>query len=516
MSEDIRREDGELESPEEIAQHTASSAKVPFATPETLARAKELLRALAVCHTNTGLYPVTHPLVEQSITDLTGAVNGITGIGFDEVTVNVYKGTLFLENQVFPEESVTYRKLIEELLEMGISAVTFDASFSNSDATALTALFSEEKIADIEAATIFLEQQGAKAITVAETTTLEENDKEAQGKENKARAREAYDAGLQAMKDVETQAKLGKVFEVDGLQRVVNTMLDNLFTDPAAVLGLTAIKGHDDYTLNHSINVCILALSIGASLGLDSESLKSLGLSALLYDLGKVRIPEDILNKQGPLTSDEWQVVRGHTTEGADLLKRIQLVDQMPMVVAYEHHMRHDMQGYPEKPVSDEQHLFSKIVALSRRLRRHDDAATFPARDPTRQGARRAHAGSRQGVRPESHQGVRRDARHLPDGRGRPARRGLQGRRLPREQRRSAASARQGARGSRGPLVRGSRDPRPARDRSGHRDPRALDRGSGSRGRRRHRRRLAVPLAVPRGTERACPSERSSLVRPPG
>jgi HD-GYP domain-containing protein (c-di-GMP phosphodiesterase class II) len=365
VSEDIRREDGELESPEEIAEHTAGSAKVPFATPKKLAQAKELLRALAVCHTNTGLYPVTHPLVEQSINDLTGAVTGIADMGFEDVTVNVYKGTLFLENQVFPEESVTYRKLIEELLEMGISAVTFDRSFGNEDAMALTALFAEEKVADIDAATIFLEQQGSRAITVAETTTLEESDKEAQGKENKARAGEAYDAGLQAMKDVETQVKLGKVFEVDELQRVVNTMLDNLFTDPAAVLGLTAIKGHDDYTLNHSINVCILALSIGASLGLDGDSLKSLGLSALLYDLGKVRIPEDILNKQGPLTSDEWQVVRGHTTEGADLLKRIQLVDQMPMVVAYEHHMRHDMQGYPEKPVSEEQHLFSKIVALA-------------------------------------------------------------------------------------------------------------------------------------------------------
>jgi len=364
VSDDTRPEGEELESPEEINEQTASSAKVPFATPKKLALAKELLRSLAVCHTNMGLYPVTHPLVEQATDELTGALNGIAEIGFEQVTVNVYKGTLFIENQVFPEESVTYRKLIEELLEMGISAITFDDTFNQDDATALTALFAEDKIADIDAAAIFLEQKGAKAITVAETTTLDEDDREAQGKENKARAREAYDSGISAMKDIETQVKLGKVFEVGDLQRVVNTMLDNLFTDPAAVLGLTAIKGHDDYTLNHSINVCILSLSVGASLGLDGDSLKSLGLSALLYDLGKVRIPEDILNKQGPLTSDEWQVVRGHATEGADLLKRIQLVDQMPMVVAYEHHMRHDMQGYPDKPVSEEQHLFSKVVAL--------------------------------------------------------------------------------------------------------------------------------------------------------
>ena len=105
-------------------------------------------------------------------------------------------------------------------------------------------------------------------------------------------------------------------------------------------------------------------MSLGAQLGLDKDSLHSLGLSALLYDLGKVRIPEDILNKEGPLTADEWQIIKSHATEGADLLKRIQLVDQMPMIVAYEHHQRHDMQGYPEPRGATEQHLFSKVVAL--------------------------------------------------------------------------------------------------------------------------------------------------------
>jgi putative nucleotidyltransferase with HDIG domain len=145
---------------------------------------------------------------------------------------------------------------------------------------------------------------------------------------------------------------------------MISALLDTLFKDPAAILGLAAIKTHDDYTLNHSLNVCILSLALGASIGLDKETLRSLGLSALLYDLGKVRIPEDILNKEGPLTADEWQIVKSHTIEGADLLKRIQLVDQMPMVVAYEHHQRHDLQGYPPADTPQEQHLFSKIVAL--------------------------------------------------------------------------------------------------------------------------------------------------------
>ena len=356
--------DDRLETPEELAALATPATRAPFATAKRLEKARDLARALAVAQNNAALYPASHPLAVQSIEDLTQAVAAIFELGFEDVTINVYKATLFIENQVLPEESVTYRKLVVDLLARGISAVTLAPGFSVNDAAALTELLNAPDIASIAQSIAFLEHRGATRVSVAETTDLDDAVREAEERENKAEGREAYDRGIDLMRDVETQAKLGKVFEVEPLQQMVSALLDTLFKDPAAILGLTAIKGHDDYTLNHSINVCILSISLGASLGLDPDSLKSLGLSALLYDLGKVRIPEDILAKEGPLTADEWQIVKSHTTEGADLLKRIQLVDQMPMVVAYEHHQRHDLQGYPKVAGPQEQHLFSKIVAL--------------------------------------------------------------------------------------------------------------------------------------------------------
>ena len=291
--------------------------------------------------------------------------NGVylASLGFDEVTVNIYKGTLFVENQVFPEESVTYRKLIEELLSRGISAVTFTSAITADEAAALVELLAENRVTDIDAARDYLDARDVRGIVVAETTTLETSGDDERNREVRARARENYDAGISAMREIESQAKLGRVLEVGGLQRVVESMLDNLLQDPAAVLGLTAIKGHDDYTLNHSINVCILAISLGSALGLAKEDLHSLGLAALLYDIGKVRVPEDVLLKSGPLTSDEWLIVKQHSEEGADLLKRIQLADKMAMIVAYEHHQRYDLMGYPET-TGGELHLFSKIVAV--------------------------------------------------------------------------------------------------------------------------------------------------------
>ena len=353
-----------LETPEEMVAATSAASRSPFSSARRLARAKELVRAIAVAATNAALYPATHPTVAQSLDELVEAVSGVIELGFEDVTVNVYKGTLFVEDHVLPEESATYGKLVDDLLARGISAITFSEDFARSDAESFVALMDTDGVKDIASALAFLEQRGAMGVIVAETTTLADEDRGEINQETRAKVRKRYDTGVTAMRDVETQVKLGKVFEVGPLQSLVNGLLETLFRDPAAVLGLTAIKSHDDYTLNHSINVCILSLSLGTTVGLDEESLKSLGLSALLYDLGKVRIPEDILNKEGPLTADEWQIVKSHAAEGADLLKRIQIVDQMPMIVAYEHHQRHDLKGYPDITKPQEQHLFSKIVAL--------------------------------------------------------------------------------------------------------------------------------------------------------
>jgi HD-GYP domain-containing protein (c-di-GMP phosphodiesterase class II) len=339
------------------------AVQAPFATPEKFERARELVRTLAVADTNAALYPLTHPLVAQSLGELVGAVRALATFGFEDVTVNIYKGTLFVENQVFPEESVTYRKLIDELLAKGISAVTFFSSMTAEEGAVLIDLLGNAEVSGIDGARAFLESHGVRGIVLAETTTLDGTGDEERNREVRARARESYDAGMGAMRDIESQAKLGRVIEVGRLQQVVESMLDNLLQDPAAVLGLTAIKGHDDYTLNHSINVCILSISLGTALGLTPDELHSLGLAALLYDIGKVRVPEDVLLKCGPLTSEEWGRVKQHSEEGADLLKRLQITDKMPMVVAYEHHQRHDLMGYPDSS-GGEQHLFSKIVAV--------------------------------------------------------------------------------------------------------------------------------------------------------
>ena len=142
MSDEPTTHTDELESPATMAAAAQASSRTPFATARRLERARELARSLAVAATTGTLYPPTHPLVVQSLTELIEAVGGIMDLGFEDVTVNVYKSTLFIENHVLPEESITYGKLVEDLLARGISAVTLGNSFGEVDAAALVELLS--------------------------------------------------------------------------------------------------------------------------------------------------------------------------------------------------------------------------------------------------------------------------------------------------------------------------------------------------------------------------------------
>jgi HD-GYP domain-containing protein (c-di-GMP phosphodiesterase class II) len=134
-----------------------------------------------------------------------------------------------------------------------------------------------------------------------------------------------------------------------------------------SMLGLTAIKGHDEYTFNHMVNVCILAIAFGQRLGLEREQLSRLGLCALYHDLGKLDVPRDILLKHGPLTGEEWAVMGNHTVFGAREL--FPMIANDPgavtrVLVALQHHVNVDGSGYPTLRMRIDPILFTRIVAI--------------------------------------------------------------------------------------------------------------------------------------------------------
>src|SRR5437763_314744 len=127
---------------------------------------------------------------------------------------------------------------------------------------------------------------------------------------------------------------------IDGLAQAVAQ-------NRTALLALTTLKNYDIYTFTHMVNVSILTMGQARALGIDGPQLREFGLGALMHDIGKVRMPLEILNKTEPLTEHEMEIMRRHTIDGAEILRRTPDVPTLAPIVAFEHHLRLDGSGYP-------------------------------------------------------------------------------------------------------------------------------------------------------------------------
>lgn len=130
----------------------------------------------------------------------------------------------------------------------------------------------------------------------------------------------------------------------------------------AMVVPLLQLKDFDQYTTTHSINVSVLTMALGEFLGLGTSAVRAFGLAGLLHDLGKVRIPREILVKPGKLTAEERTIVEAHPAEGARLILEGDAPLDLAAVVAYEHHRCHDGTGYPRVHFPREAHQASRLV----------------------------------------------------------------------------------------------------------------------------------------------------------
>jgi putative nucleotidyltransferase with HDIG domain len=155
--------------------------------------------------------------------------------------------------------------------------------------------------------------------------------------------------------------------EIDAglLADIVSGIRKAVHNTRSAMIPLAPLKKHDEYTFVHTINVAILSTSVGEALGLQPRTLHALTVAALLHDVGKQVIPQQILEKQGRFTEEEFRVMRMHTVEGARILLNTPGVPELAPIVAYEHHARGDGGGYPKMPPDWKLNLASRIVQMA-------------------------------------------------------------------------------------------------------------------------------------------------------
>lgn len=180
-----------------------------------------------------------------------------------------------------------------------------------------------------------------------------------------ARAVGVATRSLAVMRGVFDGVRLGRAFRSADVASVVDEISASVARDRSALIGITRLKSKDEYTYMHSVAVCALMVNLARELGLDEDMVRDLGMAGLLHDIGKMEVPDTLLNKAGQLSDAEFDIVRRHTIQGRDLLQSNGgRVPDAALDVCLHHHERVDGKGYPFGLSGDSISLFARMGAI--------------------------------------------------------------------------------------------------------------------------------------------------------
>src|SRR6185295_13684975 len=177
--------------------------------------------------------------------------------------------------------------------------------------------------------------------------------------------RRLYDDAVSVAGTLWDSAKTEGMPDADAGRGIVDSLAQAVAQNRTALLALTALKNYDNYTFTHMVNVSILTMGQARGLGIEGGLLREFGLAGLMHDIGKVKTPSEILNKPGKLTDAEFEILKRHTVDGAEILKNTPEIPALAPIVAFEHHLRNDGTGYPSGVVRHKLNLGSSLAGIA-------------------------------------------------------------------------------------------------------------------------------------------------------
>ena len=349
-------------------------------------RPGEILRILSRAKRNATLYGSEHPVVLEVLRDLHQFLHEPLS-SRPSIKIFIHEDTFFVENKVLLEDTLQLYSLLTAFKERQISAMQVDAGVEPWELEHLIGVLNlrAEEVQRLGGPRAYLEGHGVQRITVAsaaevgpgigvgtaEKASLGEGVQEDSLPSARPAAgvkvdpQDAYRAGLRVLDELTYQASTNFPLNLWKARKVVNYFVDILAEDSAVLLGIAALKNYDEDTYHHSVQVSILSLLIGSQLNLDRPLLIALGLAGLLHDIGKIRVPRELLARPGKLNLEEAQIVHRHTVYGAHILRELPGLLRLAMVVAFEHHANYNLSGYPRITAKEVPHLFTRIVQVA-------------------------------------------------------------------------------------------------------------------------------------------------------
>lgn len=236
--------------------------------------------------------------------------------------------------------------------------------------------FKIENLKDIETIAeyceyVYIEGTEDKWLTAEERVALSSNKtttrSQTSSTSNKAeyhRASGIHNTARQLTRSFLDEVRLGNAIDIDSVKASVSDCVSSILRNPDTLMWLSKIRKKDDYTAEHSLNVGLLAITFGRHLGACEEDLNKLGIAGTLHDVGKMRTPLEVLNKEGKLNDKEFAIMKSHSKHGRDILMSHKAVDNGSVDVAYGHHEALDGSGYPRKIKASGINDFTRMITI--------------------------------------------------------------------------------------------------------------------------------------------------------
>jgi putative nucleotidyltransferase with HDIG domain len=296
----------------------------------------DLLRKLASGIRGAQLYAPGHPLTARNNQALAELIHQLHGM-HPSLTVGIVSDQFVVSDLPVTKATSQMGDLIRRLKAQGIERVTIERGATEGEIEQFLQLLARSAKAD--------EFSSLPHIRVGRISA---DDQPQDGVRNDMAAiRKLYANAVTVAESLWESAETEGTPDLTLAMNTVEGLSEAVTENRTALIALTAMKSYDNYTFTHMVNVSILAMGQARALGIEGRLLREFGLSALMHDIGKVRTPKEILGKPERLTVEEFEIMKRHTVEGAEILRRTPEMPILAPVVAFEHHLRLDGSGYP-------------------------------------------------------------------------------------------------------------------------------------------------------------------------
>src|SRR2546425_1413161 len=306
----------------------------------------DLIRKLAAALRGAQLYSPDHPIVTRSIGALAEALMQIHASA-PSIAIGIVGEELVVGDVPVPRAAENRGERMRRLQLAGMDRIVIDRGVEPAELTRLVLTVGRSeavaarkgRVDEVIAALGKLPHIRVGRLQVEERVDVAAGDM--------ATMRRLYDDAVSIAGTLWESARVEGMPDANAARGMVDSLAQAVAQNRTALLALTALRNYDNYTFTHMVNVSILTMGKARGLGVDGPLLREFGMAALMHDLGKVQTPIEILNKPDKLTDAEFAIMKRHTVDGAEMLRRTPDIPTLAPVVAFEHHLRRDGSGYP-------------------------------------------------------------------------------------------------------------------------------------------------------------------------